>query len=459
MKGYVETPQDLAERIVRRLFRGNPPTSGDRILYPGCGTAPFAAAVGRVCSEKGWPFPTGTGIELNPKLLAEARTRSLSHVSFEERDFLAPDGMESQKPFGFDYVVGNPPYVSIEHLDAGEKERYRAAFTTAVGRFDLYFLFFERALRLLRSGGRLSFITPEKWTYVGSAADLRNLLTSEEYHVEAIEHVDEDAFGELITYPCITTVRRASRNETRIIPRNGESHAVMLPRGPGSWASIIRGGDFGHMDTGVTLGDLSIRISAGVATGRDHLFVASRDEVPPELDPEWVYPTVSGEELKTNDSVRSDSVFICPYRPDGSLPDDGELGAYGRWAEAHRETLEGRYCVQNGGKKWYSWHETPPMGAVLRPKILFRDMAAEPKFWVDHDGGIIPRHSVYYLVPKSDVSLADLVEYLNSPEAKEWMDGHCQRAAKGYMRLQSGVLKDLPVPGSLAGAYQKTLAV
>lgn len=213
------------------------------------------------------------------------------------------------------------------------------------------------------------------------------------------------------------------------------------------------------MDTGVTLGDISIRISAGVATGRDHLFVARRDEVPPELDPEWVYPTVSGEELKANDSVRSDSVFICPYRSDGSLPDGDGLGAYGRWAEAHRETLESRYCVQNGGKKWYSWHETPPMEAVLRPKILFRDMTTEPKFWVDHDGDIIPRHSVYYLVPKREVSIDDLIGYLNGPEAKEWMNGHCQRAAKGYMRLQSGVLKDLPVPEVLAGSYQKTLAV
>jgi len=99
------------------------------------------------------------------------------------------------------------------------------------------------------------------------------------------------------------------------------------------------------------------------------------------------------------------------------------------------------------------------MEEVLRPKILFRDMAKEPKFWIDRNGDIIPRHSVYYLVPKGELPLGDLVEYLNSPAAKEWMDGHCQRAAKGYMRLQSRVLEDLPVPKSLAGAYQKTFAV
>lgn len=455
MKGYVETSKDLTLRMTRRLFRDLPPEPGDRILYPGCGRAPFAAAVEQVCTEAEWPLPTGVGVELNSVLLEEAQQRELSHVSFKEADFLAPRLVEEE----FDYVIGNPPYVSIEYLDEEEKERYKSEFKTAVGRFDLYFLFFERALQLLSSGGRLSLITPEKWTYVDSGTKLRSLLTSGEYHVEEIEHIDEDAFGELITYPCITTVRRAPGEMTTVICRDGTRHVAELPSGSESWASIIRGAEFDHMDTGVTLDDIALRISAGVATGRDRLFVTNRNEIPLDLDPKWIYPTVSGEELKRNDSVRSSSVFICPYRPDGSLPDEDELGAYGRWADAHRDALEERYCVRDGNKKWYSWHETPPMNEVLRPKILFRDMTNEPKFWVDRDGEIIPRHSVYYLVPNCGVPLDDLVSYLNSPEAKAWMEGHCQRAAEGYMRLQTGVLENLPVPKTLAGSYQKTLAV
>ena len=44
----------------------------------------------------------------------------------------------------FECVVGNPPYVPIERLDGDEKRRYRAEFATAIERFDLYLLFFER---------------------------------------------------------------------------------------------------------------------------------------------------------------------------------------------------------------------------------------------------------------------------------------------------------------------------
>ena len=84
----------------------------------------------------------------------------------------------------------------------------------------------------------------------------------------------------------------------------------MLPRHGVSWAPHIRGTDLSGMETGVTLGDVTIRISAGVATGADGLFVTSRDDVPSWLDPQWIRPTVSGRQLSATDAARSESVFI-----------------------------------------------------------------------------------------------------------------------------------------------------
>ena len=374
MKGHVSTPKHLAERMVRRLFRERPLSRGDRILYPGAGTAPFAAAVEHTCQERSWPLPDGLAIELNPDHLEAAKERGLSHVTFAQRDFLRPE-MQGDGPF--DYIIGNPPYVPIEGLDEAEKERYKAAFLTAQGRFDLYLLFFERAIELLAPGGCLSFITPEKWTYVHTAAPLRRLLSADNIHVEEIDHIDENAFDGLVTFPCVTTICRSKRAETRIRLRDDTTHEKMLPRHGVSWAPHIRGTDMSDMETGVTLGDVTVRISAGVATGADGLFVTSRDDVPSWLDAQWIRPTVSGRQLTANDAARSESVFICPYRDDGTLvPEDG-LGSFGQWARPHRERLEDRFCVQEGGKPWYAWHENPPMRDLLRPKIVFKDIAHE----------------------------------------------------------------------------------
>lgn len=457
MKGHVPTPDDLAERMVRRLFRDDAPTSDDRVLYPGCGTAPFAAAVERVCNDEAWEYPSGLGVETNPEHLTEARARGLQHVEFENQDFLGDDMLDAGE---FEYIVGNPPYVPIEGLDEDEKTRYKTAFNTAVGRFDLYLLFFERSLSMLTPGGVLSFVTPEKYEYVDTATPLRRLLTKDDVHVEEIEHIDEDSFTGLVTFPCVTTVRRtentANQRETRVTLRDGTTHTTTLPTDGESWASQVRDADLEDMTTGATLGDVTERISPGLATGADKVFVMNRDDVPDDVNDEWVRPTVSGSQLREFDGPRTDSVFVCPYTEDGDLADEDELGTTLNWLESHRERLEDRSCVE-GGKKWYAWHETPPMEDILQPKIVFRDIAKEPRFWPEHEGDVVPKHSVYYAVPQDGVPMDELIEYLNSPEARMWMEAHCQKAHNGYYRLQSRVLTDLPVPAEWADSFQATL--
>jgi len=68
---------------------------------------------------------------------------------------------------------------------------------------------------------------------------------------------------------------------------------------------------------------------------------------------------------------------------------------------------------------------------------------------VDSAGSLVPRHSIYYIVPTSLEGITELAEYLNSAAAANWLWDNCQRAAKGFLRLQSHVLKRLPLPQSL----------
>jgi hypothetical protein len=456
MKGHVPTPPELAEKMVRRLFRDDPPTADDRILYPGVGTAPFPAAVEHVCDTEGWEYPGGHGVETDPTHLQKARDRGLTHVDFHEQDFLADDVLDLGP---FDYVVGNPPYVPIEGLSEDEKDRYRATFTTAVGRFDLYLLFFERSIELLAADGVLSFVTPEKFEYVDTAEPLRRLLTSNGYHVESVEHVDEDSFTGLITFPCVTTLRHRPDGvdgEPRVTLRDGTTHRTALPEDGDSWASEIRDADVESLETGVTLEDVTERISPGLATGADDVFATDVENVPDGVADRWVRPTVGGSQLRESDGPHSNSVFVCPYDDDGTLATEDELGETYAWLESHRDRLEDRSCVEEG-KEWYAWHETPPMRDLLQPKIVFRDIAKEPRFWPEERGNVVPKHSVYYAVPNPGVPMHELIEYLNSPEARMWMEAHCQRAHNGYYRLQSRVLADLPVPKRWADSYQATL--
>ena len=451
MKGHVPTPPELADYMVAKLFLNDPPEQGDRILYPGLGTGPFVAAVERYCNNNKVPIPDGIGVEQDPELAVKSREiHDAKNVKILERNFL----VESDDLDEFEYVVGNPPYVPIEGLSESEKQTYKQAFDTAVGRFDLYILFFEQAIDLLADNGRLVFVTPEKFEYVGTGGALRELLASN--HIEEIEHVAEDSFGELVTYPAITTVRNTESGITTVKLRSNDQHEVKLPADGDSWAPLIRGG-IPEMDTGVTLGEVTERVSCGVATGADSLFVQDEEDVPPQLiENGWTYPTTSGRQLLRNDGPDSSQLMICPYDEHGNLPPESELGVYGDWAEINRERLVDRSCVKRG-KPWYSMHENPPMKDILRPKIVTKDVTEVPQFWAEQSGEIVPRHSVYYIIPKEHVDIDELLEYLNSERAQTWIEAHAQKAHNDYYRMQTKVLNKLPVPEEFGENYQETL--
>lgn len=453
MKGHVPTPPALADKIVEKLFDGMEPSENDQILYPGVGTGPFVAAVQRYCETRGLPVPSGVGVDSDPELLTEAREIHADvRVDLLERDFLGDISDLGE----FRYIVGNPPYVPIEGLSEEEKMHYKQHFETATGRFDLFLLFFEQALNVLADNGRLSFITPEKFEYTETAAPLRRLLR-EDYRVQEIHHIEEDAFEGFTTYPAITTIDVSERGETRILRRDGTEETVSLSADGSSWASAIRGGETPSVSGNRTLGEVCLRVSCGVATGADRVFVQGADEVPEQLT-NWTYPTTSGKQLRINDGPDSGEVFICPYNEDGQLPHEDDLGAFGDWASFHRDRLEDRSCVKKDKRPWYGWHENPPMEDILQPKILCQDITDDPTFWLDEEGDVVPRHSVYYIIPEDPNDLHAVYEYLNSPEAHAWFEGNCQRAANGYLRLQSRVMKKLPVPDDVTGKeYQATL--
>ncbi len=438
MKGFVLTPDAVVDLMVDKLFGDLPPNPDATVLDPGCGTGAFVDGVIRWCNSHSTPLPSITGIDSDPAHVKAARARfaGVERASIRRADFLSAD-----LPL-FDYVIGNPPYVPITALTLDEREVYRRHFVTATGRFDLYLLFFEQAVRRLKPGGRLVFITPEKFLYVGTAAPLRELLARR--HVQELHFVDESTFGELVTYPLITTVvERPPGAPTRVTDRAGVVTSIVLPRRPVSWLPQLRGAT--HRTEGPTLADAAVRISCGVATGADSVFLQRTSELDPALR-RFAHPTLAGRQIGPGRTIASTHSLLVPYDNSGELIPEARLGRLAKYlAEPGRKArLLARTCVTR--KPWYAFHETPPLQDLLRPKILCKDIGASPFFIADREGTLVPRHSVYYIVPRDASGLDDLAEYLNSAPAQEWLDNHCQRAAHGFIRLQSHVLKCLPVP-------------
>lgn len=440
MKGFVPTPEAIVDLMVAKLFLKRPPHSKDTVLEPGCGKGAFIDGIVRWCRKHRTPLPRIVGIDSDPKFIKQTKEKfsSISSVRIVEQDFLTSFDHK------YDYIIGNPPYVSITKLSEQERSAFRNRYATAKGRFDLYLLFFERALNCLKPNGRLVFITPEKFLYVETAQPLRSMLGK--VAVEEIHLVDEHVFGELATYPTVTTVVNSpDARTTRVILRNGQTREVRLSVDAPSWMPFLNGG--ADKIAGHTLKDICVRISCGVATGADGVYVVKT--VSPELK-RFAYSTIAGQEISPYDrALRPAHFMLMPYSQNGELLPEaelGDLGAYLRQPE-RREILLKRTCAVR--KPWYAFHETPPLPEILRPKILCKDITRSSFFVLDETGALVPRHSVYYIVPKDPSRIYELADYLNSPRVRFWLTSNCQRATNNFLRLQSHILKQLPIPDEL----------
>ncbi|OXA82847.1 hypothetical protein B0A56_03830 [Flavobacterium columnare NBRC 100251 = ATCC 23463] len=61
---------------------------------------------------------------------------------------------------GFDVVIGNPPYVPTEYINENDKIYLEKSYQSAFGRINLYPIFYEHGIKILKTYGILGYITP-----------------------------------------------------------------------------------------------------------------------------------------------------------------------------------------------------------------------------------------------------------------------------------------------------------
>jgi len=90
--------------------------------------------------------------------------------------FEFPEVLDENGNFeGFDVVLGNPPYMYNRDLRLREREYYKSKYETAD---DLYAYFLYEGLKLLKTNGFFSYITPNTYFSLISKEKFRNTLLS-----------------------------------------------------------------------------------------------------------------------------------------------------------------------------------------------------------------------------------------------------------------------------------------
>jgi hypothetical protein len=136
---------------------------------------------------------------------------------------------------GFDVVVGNPPYVRAEMLTP-IKPYLQEHYETYHGAADLYVYFYELGVRLLRPGGRMSYIVTNKWLRAGYAEPLRAFFSTATWVEEIVDlgHAKE-IFPDADVFPSLVRVRKPAPHAAP-----DDALACVIPR------DNLRTEDLGH---------------------------------------------------------------------------------------------------------------------------------------------------------------------------------------------------------------------
>ncbi len=122
---------------------------------------------------------------------------------------------------GFDVVIGNPPYVNANELKKSLTEsqyKYlKSSYVTAKGTVDLYIYFFEKGIEILKKGGILSYITPNRFLSASYGKALRELLIQDCEIISLIDYSDKAVFPDASTYPVISFLQH----------KNVESYTIL----------------------------------------------------------------------------------------------------------------------------------------------------------------------------------------------------------------------------------------
>jgi SAM-dependent methyltransferase len=398
--------------------------------------------------------------------LTQQQAKALAEEWFRQDDFLLAT-LEGT----FDVAVGNPPYVRQERIPNALLAEYKRTFSTLYDRADLYVLFYERCLDLLRPKGVLGFICANRWVKNKYGGPLREKV-ARGYNLDVyIDLSHADAFHEQVdAYPAITVIRREPQSSTRVLThgRNGEvpvGHLFQALREPQAASPVSVSVSVVH-DVGCgrdpwlvdapeilgtirnlehafpTLEEAGAKVGIGVATGADKIYIGAHDSLPVEA--ERRLPLVMSGDLRPTGIEWSGRGLVNPWQHDGTLASLEDYPRFGEYLRKHAPALKARHTAKKSPDSWYKTIDRVYPALAGTPKLLIPDIKGEATVVFD-EGRYYPHHNLY-VVTSDTWDLRALQAVLRSSVALAFVAAYCVRMSGGFLRFQAQYLRRIRVP-------------
>lgn len=470
------------ERLHDEMFaRGIRQREGKRVRDKGVIDAEIAGVVGEIKSLFGDSAPHGSfDWRSDFAEVFAPRESPVTQFGTLNLGIQLPDASESG---GFDIVLANPPYVRqelIKELKPALKATYGEVYT---GVADLYVYFYARALQLLRGGGMLAFISSNKWFRAGYGAKLRAHIAKTTQVLSITDFGDLPVFQEADAYPMIFLAAKhaapAPQSVTEITrwtlvkslaPPYPDVREIIAQSGQLLPTEALNGSEWTLADAqtakrletmraaGTPLGEyVKGQIFIGVKTGFNKAFWLTqeeRDEIvaKDKGSSALIKPMLLGKDVKRWKTEDSKRWLIFTQR--GTNIDDfpGIKSHMKLW----KKNLLPKPTDWDDEEKWggrkggsYKWHEIQDNVAYHKrfkePKIVFPDIALEPRFAFDTTGAYPDMTA--FVIPTNDLYLLGV---LNSSSVENFFLEISAEVRGGYLRFKRQYVEQIPIPNAPA---------
>lgn len=345
---------------------------------------------------------------------------------------------------GFDVVIGNPPYVQIQKFDAAQKQAWQTqSYKTYAATGDIYCLFYERGVRLLKEGGQLSYITSNKWMRAGYGEKLRKFFSQDVAVEEMIDFGGVAVFNAAMVDTVIVRLSKRPPMDSfaaAVLSRDFSlqqslaeymhSNAVLFDNpGTGADSWVVMSPDRYRIKQaveaqGIPLEQWHIQINRGVLTGYNDAFYitsAQREAMIAE-DPrcaELIVPLLRGRDIQrygTDWEQLADEKWMINthngVKEKGIPPINVQCDYPVLWRHllAYQERLEPR---ADQGEHWSNLRNCAYLDEFNKPKIIYPNMTKYLPFYLDAAEHFFINDKAFILTTV-DESLPYLAAVLNS---------------------------------------------
>lgn len=322
----------------------------------------------------------------------------------------------------FDYIVGNPPYISYLDLNHETRLKTKKHFNScSVGKFDYSYAFVEKGLSSLSNDGRMVMLTPSNMFKTVFGEKLRTIIKTE--LIEIIDCSTLDIFNGVLTSPAITVFQKGSKSNILVyrdkyIDGSETEKFINKNNLVGKW-------DFsGFIPNGTRRFGDYFKVSNSIATLANRVFIHTvKDDGSINVDVESSILRIAKSPKTERYEIRQKIIFPYDYK-NGVLiryqEDEFEKRfprAY-KYLKSQRKELKKRDSDKNA--LWFEYGRSQALAHLNEEKLLMSTIITRKVRIYKLGKEVIP-YSGLYIIPKGHMSLDTAVTLLESQHFYDYL--------------------------------------